>query len=313
MKRFTGRAVWTLAVAALLAAASSAHAQASRTWVSGVGDDANPCSRTAPCKTFAGAISKTAPGGEINALDPAGYGALTITKSITINGEGTMASILVAGTNGLVVSAGPSDIVIIRNIEINGLGSSGSPGINGISFLAGGELHLDKVFIYGFSQQAVAFAPSAASRLYINNSGFRDNDGGGLWSEPTGTGSAKVTITNSSVEGNQRGIRADDGTQMFIDRTSISGNRGNGIVAFSTSRPVTVSMENSTASGNGVGVGGAGIRAPINTTIFLSNVNVTGNDVGLQPSGGAIVSFGNNRVGGNLTSDGAPTVTMAPR
>src|SRR5437016_7127525 len=73
---------------------SAAHAQATRTWVSGVGDDANPCSRTAPCKTFAGAISKTAAGGEIDALDPGGYGAVTITKSITLEGAGTFASVL---------------------------------------------------------------------------------------------------------------------------------------------------------------------------------------------------------------------------
>src|SRR5262250_2119072 len=79
--------------------AAPASAQATRTWVSGVGDDANPCSRTAPCKTFAGAISKTAPSGEISVLDPGGFGAVTITKSITINGDGTLAGILVSGTN----------------------------------------------------------------------------------------------------------------------------------------------------------------------------------------------------------------------
>src|SRR5437763_15362461 len=89
-------------------------AQATRTWVSGVGDDANPCSRTAPCKTFAGAISKTAAGGEIDALDPGGFGAVTITKSITIDGGGTFASVLVSGTNGIVVSAGINDVVILR-------------------------------------------------------------------------------------------------------------------------------------------------------------------------------------------------------
>ncbi|HWF67880.1 MAG TPA: hypothetical protein VN670_11270, partial [Acidobacteriaceae bacterium] len=92
---------------ALLLMTSLATAQASRTWVSGVGDDANPCSRTAPCKTFAGAISKTAAGGEIDALDPAGYGAVTITKAITIDGGGgQVASILVSGTNGVVIQAG---------------------------------------------------------------------------------------------------------------------------------------------------------------------------------------------------------------
>src|ERR1700732_4318531 len=88
---------------------TSAQAQATRTWVSGVGDDANPCSRTAPCKTFAGAFSKTAAGGEIDVLDPGGFGAVTITKAITLSSEGFEGGVLVSGTNGIVVSAGPSD------------------------------------------------------------------------------------------------------------------------------------------------------------------------------------------------------------
>src|SRR5581483_11927768 len=92
--------------------AAPASAQATRTWVSGVGDDANPCSRTAPCKTFAGAISKTAPSGEINVLDPGGFGAVTITKSITISSVGFEAGVLVSGTNGIVINAGTGDRVI---------------------------------------------------------------------------------------------------------------------------------------------------------------------------------------------------------
>src|SRR3954464_3236035 len=91
----------------IMTLSSFAQAQATRTWVSGVGNDANPCSRTAPCKTFAGAISKTAAGGEINAMDPGGYGAVTITKSITIDGgSGQVASVLAAGTNGIIINAG---------------------------------------------------------------------------------------------------------------------------------------------------------------------------------------------------------------
>src|SRR5216110_1728469 len=98
-------------------AAAPAHAQATRTWVSGVGDDANPCSRTAPCKTFAGAISKTAAGGEISVLDPGGFGAVTITKAITLNGDGTLASILVSGTNAIIINAAATETVIIRNLS----------------------------------------------------------------------------------------------------------------------------------------------------------------------------------------------------
>src|SRR4029434_5005479 len=107
----------------LLAFTSIAQAQATRTWVSGVGDDVNPCSRTAPCKTFAGAISKTADGGEIDALDPGGYGAVTITKSLTIMGVGTNPSVPVSGTNGIVINAGADDVVVLRNINLQGIGT----------------------------------------------------------------------------------------------------------------------------------------------------------------------------------------------
>src|SRR5258708_3742858 len=124
--------------------ASLMSAQASRTWVSGVGDDANPCSRTAPCKTFAGAISKTASGGEIDALDPGGFGAVTITKPITIDGGGgQVASVLVSGTNGIVVTSGTGN-VILRNLRINGLNRSG---INGIHWISGASLHVEHCVI----------------------------------------------------------------------------------------------------------------------------------------------------------------------
>src|ERR1017187_9090430 len=100
--------------------ASPAQAQATRTWVSGVGDDVNPCSRTAPCKTFAGAISKTAPAGEINVLDPGGFGAVTITKAITIRADHVEAGVLVAGTNGISVSAGATDTVVLEGLDFDG-------------------------------------------------------------------------------------------------------------------------------------------------------------------------------------------------
>src|SRR5215471_12313643 len=131
-------------VLAMLLAAAPASAQATRTWVSGVGDDANPCSRTAPCKTFAGAISKTAPSGEINVLDPGGFGAVTITKAITISSIGFEAGVLVSGTNGIVVSAAATDRVTLAGLDIEGLGT----GINGITILAGGAVHVIRCKIH---------------------------------------------------------------------------------------------------------------------------------------------------------------------
>src|SRR5436305_5124912 len=131
-----------------------AQAQATRTWVSGVGDDANPCSRTAPCKTFAGAISKTAAGGEISVLDPGGFGAVTITKSITINGDGTLGGLLAATVNGIIVNAGANDDVIIRSISIDGT-MGASIGIHGIRFLAGRSVRVENCSITGFNNNGI--------------------------------------------------------------------------------------------------------------------------------------------------------------
>src|SRR5580765_7496043 len=164
--------------AVVLLWAGLAGAQASRTWVSGVGDDANPCSRTAPCKTFAGAISKTAAGGEIDALDPAGYGAVTITKGITIDGGGgQVASVLVSGTNGIVVQAGPSDVVILRNLRINGIGT----GINGIRFLSGKDLNVENCFIFGFTQNGIDIALNQATpaSVHVIDTILKNNGGSG--------------------------------------------------------------------------------------------------------------------------------------
>src|SRR5690348_9908324 len=158
-----------------------AHAQASRTWVSGVGDDANPCSRTAPCKTWAGAISKTAAGGEINALDPGGFGAVTITKAMTLDGGGgQVASVLVAGTNGIVVQAGASDYVVLRNLRINGISGSGNGGINGIRFLSGAQLVVDNCDIWGFTTNGLDIAVAVQSGVEVRNSTFRNNGGSGI-------------------------------------------------------------------------------------------------------------------------------------
>ncbi len=293
-----------LVIAALpLLASSQAFAQATRTWVSGVGDDVNPCSRTAPCKTFAGAISKTAAGGEISALDPGGFGAVTITKSITINGEGTLAGILATvGSNGIIINAGASDTVIIRNISIFGATTGG----NGIRFIAGGELHVENVSIYGFSQQGILFAPSASSALFVHNSTLRDNTGGGMLIQPTATGTAVAGINGVAMAGNGRGIRAEDGSTVIVRNSHAAGNFANGFVGLSTAaspRAIDMTLENVVSSGNGA----AGVYSGGSTTVKLSNTTVTNNRDGLLMVGGTTISFGNNRVQGNQFNNGPPT------
>src|SRR5215467_9948585 len=177
---------------------SLAFAQASRTWVSGVGDDANPCSRTAPCKTFAGAISKTAPGGEIDALDPAGYGAVTITKAITIDGGGgQVASVLVSGTNGIVVQAGTADVVILRNLRFNGIGS----GLNGIRFLSGKDLNVEDCYIFGFTQNGIDISlnQGTAVSVHVIDSVIKNNGGVGIRAANAVAPNVLVGIDNTKV------------------------------------------------------------------------------------------------------------------
>src|SRR3954467_4065403 len=145
-----------------LAVPSSAFGQATRTWVSGVGDDANPCSRTAPCKTFAGAISKTANGGEINCIDPGGFGGVTITKSLTIKCQYTEGGVLVSGTNAIVINATATDSVTLRGLDINGIGVGAQTSLSGVKVLSAARVSLFDNEIYRF-QDGVTIAPTSAT------------------------------------------------------------------------------------------------------------------------------------------------------
>jgi hypothetical protein len=228
------RTVGVLLVAGVLLAigASSASAQATRTWVSGingVGDDANPCSRSAPCKTFAGAISKTADGGEIDALDPAGYGAVTVTKTMTIDGGGTLASILNSLTTGILVNA-PGKDVVARNLSING-GSAcgGNVGITGVRVLAARSVTLQNLDI---QQQGstptgagVLVAPSAgAVQVTLDNVRIHHNCHSGLDVLPTGGAPAQVFVRNSSFAQNAVGIQAGPGAKVSVVDSSLFFN-----------------------------------------------------------------------------------------
>ena len=190
------------ALAVVLLGTTLMSAQASRTWVSGVGDDANPCSRTAPCKTFAGAISKTAPGGEIDALDPGGFGALTITKAITIDGGGgQVASVLVAGTNGIVVAAGGGDVVILRNLRFDGLrgGGNANAGFNGIKFNSGKDLNIENCVIFGFNTQGIDITLNQATQatVHVVNTVLKNNGGDGLRATNAVAPAVRVEVINS--------------------------------------------------------------------------------------------------------------------
>ena len=301
MKR--NRVLSGLTCAALLFAfGTAAQAQATRTWVSGVGDDANPCSRTAPCKTFAGAISKTAAGGTINALDPGGYGAVTITKSITIDGGGMLASILAAGTNGVIVN-GANVVVNLRNLYLDGAGT----GINGVRFLLGSALHVENCVISGFTGKGLDIEPTSTTSLAVTNTIIRNNtgaSGGGILLKPGVGGSIKSTFQGVVVNRNQFGLRAESNTETTIRSSSFSGNTTIGVEANAVIN-AQINLDETTVAnnvGNGIQTTGAGSTIRISNTQVINNIGI-----GLVTSGGQILSFGNNRVTANTGGNGAPT------
>ncbi|MGH6836074.1 MAG: hypothetical protein ACREC9_11095 [Methylocella sp.] len=198
-----------------------AYAQATRTWVSGVGDDANPCSRTAPCKTFAGAIFKTAVGGEINVLDPGGFGAVTITKSITIRSDHIEAGVLVSGTNAIVVSAGATDRVVLEGLDIEGLGT----GLDGVSILAGAEVYVIRCAIRHFTQNGVnVTSTTVGTRVFIKDS-FIENNAGGVNVQGNGAANS-VSISNTLIDGNTSfAVQANGaGNVIGLARSILSGS-----------------------------------------------------------------------------------------
>jgi hypothetical protein len=308
-----------LAAAVVAMLAGPAHAQATRTWVSGVGDDANPCSRTAPCKTFAGAISKTAAGGEINVLDPGGFGGVTITKSITIKSY-VEAGVLVSGTNGILVNAGASDVVILRGLDIQGVGT----GLAGVKFLAGAALHVEACEINGFKAGSsngwgIQFVPSGSAELYVSDTQITNNgdasSGGGILVQ-AGTGAtSKVILNRVEVYNNFFGIKADGratggGTiNMTIRDSTSAGNQANGIVGtMSGTGAAVVMMVDQTASSHNAAFGV--IADGASTTIRIGGSSITGNATGVGASNSATLrSYKNNQIDGN-TADGTPVTQV---
>lgn len=289
--------------------AAPAQAQATRTWVSGVGDDVNPCSRTAPCKTFAGAISKTAINGEINCIDPGGFGALTITKSITLDCIHVWGSILASNVSGITVNltttttADPLQTVRIRGITINGAGSCGAgcgtrTGLNGINIIKATAVFVENVVIDGFTQQGIRDARTAGGRLVVQDTTIRGAAGAGVQVIATGTGTS-VTLENVNSNANGFGVAVGSPNKMMVNRSAFTGNVSAGVEADAGAQ---LTVDDSVISNNvGNGVQAAG-------TVRLSNNDIAFNGTGIT---GATLSFGNNRIAGNTAVGTAPTAIGA--
>ena len=316
--------------------AAPASAQATRTWVSGVGDDANPCSRTAPCKTFPGAISKTAAGGEINCLDPGGFGGVTVVKAMTFNCETTEGGVLITGTNAFTINAGDNDVVTINGIDI--IGPTSGPGLNGIRFINGAGVNIRNSTIKGMSNQAISFEVAAGKTAFLTldhvsikgNGTNGDATTGGIKIAPANGATANVTITDVHLQDTLNvGLRLDlTGTTASRINLQLADsfitNSGIGIFskAFAGTGTVALNVRNTLIAGNtanGVVGNGPGVIGRFyGNTITANGANSAAASTGVTAANtSTLASYGNNALDGNLNasavaSDGAFSTTIAP-
>jgi hypothetical protein len=314
--RITLRA-FTLVILTLVFA-SLAQAQATRTWVSGVGNDADPCSRTAPCKTFAGAISKTFIHGEIDALDPAGYGTLNITKSITIDG-GTgqgWASVLASGTTGFIVNIAvnandPFREVILRNISINGSGASGAigtrTGVQGINYVQGAHLSVEHCQIFAFSSNGITVNLTTNGALRVVDSIIEECTADGIHMSTT-SGQVTATVDHTKI--------INCGGDAIEAAGLVRANVSNGVLSHITDSGIKTSGNDDivnaddlfiTFCGTGLKTNNAGTPSHIRVSDSLIAQNGTGVSTAL---GGTIDSFQGNSLTGLNGVDGAFSSTQ---
>ncbi len=293
------------AVAICLFFSTFAQAQATRTWVSGVGDDANPCSRTAPCKTFAGAISKTAAGGEINCLDPAGFGAVTITKSISIDCHHTLGGILAASANGVIINALSTDKVILRGLDINGAGGAG--GLDGVRFLAGGSLHVEDTTINNMTNGInVGLNQAGNAEVYVTNSYIRNNSNVGMFVSNAGAGEIRMVVERTTVENNAFGLIGRGGARVDARNSVFSGNSTTGILSeVNVAGAVSIiNVVNCSVIGNGTGLSAGNSAAAGAGTLRVSGTTISFNGTGVTAGNGNANSFIDNILQNN-TANGA--------
>jgi hypothetical protein len=292
-----------------LLSAAPAQAQATRTWVSGVGDDFNPCSRTAPCKTFAGAISKTAVHGEINCIDPGGFGSVTIVKSITIDCHEIFASILNSSANGIVinfdnfVAAGESQKTVrLRNLNLNGANT----GFRGIRIVGGAASANSEVIIedllidgnFGSPGHGIIDERTGGGELYISNTTVRNNGQIGIMISPA-SGSTTINASLNGVKSQSNGnagLVVGPGVKAMVRNSVFSGNNNVGVDVEGGGAQATVA--DSVMSGNG------NFGVFTNATVRLGNNDIAFNGTGIS---GATSSFVTNRISGNTAAGTAPT------
>jgi hypothetical protein len=293
-----------------LALPTAAFGQATRTWVSGVGDDANPCSRTAPCKTFPGAISKTANGGEINCIDPGGFGGVTITKSITIKCAYTEGGVLVSGTNAIVINAATTDKVTLVGLDINGLRlPSAGTSLSGVKVISARNVNILDSEIYGFQSGVNVIPTSPDTRVVVSNSHIHENGAGVISAPANNTISASsVTVRNSNLQDNECAAVVSSFGMTGAAPTS-ANDCGTQTSASGINKPAILDLFHDGINYNGIGVYS---RGGTTSTAEIAFDEITANTAfGLhRVDSGAIRTFtpATNLISNNAASD-APSTT----
>jgi len=309
----TGDCVVTMNAAANVSAAfsGSGTAQTIQTWVSAAsGNDSNPCTRTAPCLTFAAALAQTAAGGEIDILDPGDFGAVTITKAVNItNDAGAAGAIPASGTSGIVISAGAGDVINLHGLVFDGANASGT---SGVVFLSGALLNISQCAVVGFTTSGITFSPGTGSatttQLVVQDTTILDNTTG-LLIRPTDGIAANAALDRLHIDNNTgEGLRVDgSGGSGAINATLVDStaslNAGNGIDAVGGPGNVTVGIRRVVASANGV----AGIAANQTSggiaSVTVDSSGLYGNVIAARATSGAgLLSYSNNQVAGNATN-----------
>jgi len=269
-----------------------------------------------PCKTFAEAISRTVPGGYVSVLDPGDFGAVTITKSITISSEGFEAGVLVSGTNGIIVSAPNNANVVLRGLEIDGLGT----GLSGIKVLSAGSVHVEKCTINNFTQSGIEFVPSSASattsELHVSDTIARNNVGAAGFAaihiKPGANVTAIGSVENTVLKNNSAGLRVEDNSTITAKNTTASGNSGAGLIAISVSvgGAANLNLDKCVASSNGFGIRADGANA---TTRFANCMTAGNTTAGVSSNaGGKAISFtGTNSTAGSGISSANSDKTIS--
>jgi len=259
----------------LRAARRSGAGADTRVFVSTAGSDSNPCTVSSPCRTFAQAYTAVATNGEIDVLTPGGYGGLTISKAISIQGHGYAGISVASGGTGITINAPSTDSVNLNGLLIDG----GGVGQNGIVFNSGKSLTIENTVVRKTIYYGLGFLPTAASTLAVSDSYFTDVPNFAFFIFPQG-GSSTVTasIDRTGVFGSGNGLYANGGASTGVVNVavtdSVAANNATGFVvaSFYNTAVVNFAMTHCQAVGNATGIEAAGGAT---ATLWLAQSTVT--------------------------------------